>query len=1128
MKLATVLVSSLIAILSLQPAHGEDTDIYLNSASTEGGSPMVMFALDYRSNLGSTVCQGSECNSLRSAVSPSTGTTYLPASGTVSFFELLRAVLRKVTDDLAPQLTGVKFGLMINHNNNNNCEGPNRTGCSNGGYMMLGFDTGTSRLHNKLAQIPVPQGNLAHSFQGKELYFELFRYLTGQDIYNGHNGWTDYDTNNQQNLPVDNPDISWDTSIETGNRYTSPLSGTQCSKIFVINIMFQVSQQDSDSDLAIRETKANGGMNQLNITGTNNNFSTVIRFMRDADLADGTWGQHNPDLEDVQNVTSFFFVDQTKVNTTTNGYASAGGTNAALPLSSNPDDLVKQFKDVFEQILSISTTFVSAAVPVNVFNRTETLENVFYALFQPEGTPRWNGNLKRLKLAVDESTGNLLVLDQNDNEAISATDGRIKNEALTFWTSAGGADVVAADTEIGEVSGKDGRSVSRGGAGQKIPGFLGGSPGTSNTSGARKLFTEPDSYTNGTPTAFRALNADDATTAGVSVIWDKLKLRGANKSTSCSPSTDCWTTAASYATASATDQTMAIDLLKFARGLDPFDLDADGSISDVHPWATPSATPSGQSPQKPWLMADPLHSKPTPINYGARTAAGYSNTVQDVRILLAGNDGYLHMFRNSTSGSSPEVPSGVEDWAFMPRSLIGNLKLLAENADATPHVYGLDGKAAVYMKDTDGDGTIESGEKVWAYIGMRRGGKAYYALDISDPDDPKMLWSISKTSGGNFDDLGWTFSDPVVGSLNWGSGEKPVVIFAGGYDANKDTRSGADSNNAATGTNDSEGNAIYIVDAETGALVWKAAKTCGSIPATQCRAHADLLDSIPSSVTAVDTDSDGLTDRILVGDTGGVIWRADLIAPPPPDPEVDPPVYLDKRAEWTISPILSVGRHAGQADRRFFHRPDFVQAKDNTGNFDAVIIGSGDREHPLDTNIQNQFYMFKDRNTLTGNPPSTTKQVSNLDNLTDTAATASNACNCGWYINLGLGADGGEKSLASPLTFFGKIFFSTYVPVGDSGEDDNLTCGPAEGKAYTYVVNLFTAAGVYDFDTSNDSNGETKERSVDTGSGIPSDPIYMSLGGKQFITPGNIPPEEEFRHPLESRAIWKTFWYEKE
>ena len=47
------------------------------------------------------------------------------------------------------------------------------------------------------------------------------------------------------------------------------------------------------------------------------------------------------------------------------------------------------------------------------------------------------------------------------------------------------------------------------------------------------------------------------------------------------------------------------------------------------------------------------------------------------------------------------------------------------------------------------------------------------------------------------------------------SGPKPVVMFAGGYDMNKDLRTGV-------GTDDTEGNAVYVVDAETGELIWKA------------------------------------------------------------------------------------------------------------------------------------------------------------------------------------------------------------------------------------------------------------------------------------------------------------------
>ena len=45
-----------------------------------------------------------------------------------------------------------------------------------------------------------------------------YGYLTGQGVYNAHNGYTDYGTSNTDNLDVDFPGISWDTSIEQGPR----------------------------------------------------------------------------------------------------------------------------------------------------------------------------------------------------------------------------------------------------------------------------------------------------------------------------------------------------------------------------------------------------------------------------------------------------------------------------------------------------------------------------------------------------------------------------------------------------------------------------------------------------------------------------------------------------------------------------------------------------------------------------------------------------------------------------------------------------------------------------------------------------------------------------------------------
>ena len=43
-------------------------------------------------------------------------------------------------------------------------------------------------------------------------------------------------------------------------------------------------------------------------------------------------------------------------------------------------------------------TFAAPAVPVNSFNRTQNLSDVFISVFQPTETARWLGNLKKYRL----------------------------------------------------------------------------------------------------------------------------------------------------------------------------------------------------------------------------------------------------------------------------------------------------------------------------------------------------------------------------------------------------------------------------------------------------------------------------------------------------------------------------------------------------------------------------------------------------------------------------------------------------------------------------------------------------------------------------------------------------------
>jgi type IV pilus assembly protein PilY1 len=394
---------------------------------------------------------------------------------------------------------------------------------------------------------------------------------------------------------------------------------------------------------------------------------------------------------------------------------------------------------------------------------------------------------------------------------------------------------------------------------------------------------------------------------------------------------------------------------------------------------------------------------------------------------------------------------------------------------------------------------------------MRRGGKAYYAMDVTNPEMPRLMWTIDNT--GDFSELGYTFSNPRVGLVNTGSGPTPVIMFAGGYDMNKDSRSGV-------GTNDSEGNAIYVVNAETGSLIWKATGGPGGASSKEFQ-HPALVDSIPSALTVADTDGNGLTDRILVGDTGGNVWRADLEG--------------SNTGDWKLSLLASLGRHSGGSagkgsDRRFFHRPDLVQTKDEDGNFDAVLIGSGDRADPLDGGgiTTNYFYMIKDRGTNVGGGAD-----SGLDHtfLGDVTSNCLQDGNCaldlthGWKLQM---ETSGEKILATPLTMTGKVFFTSYMPQGGSKAS---ACSPSEGQGRLYALSLQTAESVINYDTSDDMPSDDdpegddptskSDRSVELNSaGIPAEVV-------------SIPPNKILRPDLQIDNVdvatrWRTYWYIQE
>ncbi|MDB5968807.1 MAG: hypothetical protein JWQ90_1257 [Hydrocarboniphaga sp.] len=902
-------------------------------------------------------------------------------------------------------------------------------GCSNGAYMLIGFtplvNQGTvstllTKVTTSLTNI-LSLPNLLNSvtalaatalttptqllppYQGKEIYAELMHYLAGNDIYNAPLARWDGLTGV----------LVRDTTIElaNGNYVKPPL---ECRTANVLNLMLTNNIRDTESDATLRAylpgLPASGAIT----------LGDVVSKAKTPGFTDSAGNNIN--------LRSFFVIQDLLTSTATLG--NAGATLLSYANSLGLLGLGQTAASLLKPVIDVDASLVTPSLTVDLTSPSVVRPEAFFTEFKPDLSqrPRWNGNLKKLNVAAD-SSGNYQYYDANSALAIGS-DGRIKTTALTYWTN---TNLLGSGVTV------DGRSSTLGGAGQKIPGYLfggGGNPGRVNADAKRTLYYDKITATS---LALNGLDADTQT------VRDELK-------------TDLGVTGTTT-----TDDTLRRSLLLFARGF------------NVGTTAAPLGTGTSVSGvvARDWMHGALLHSRPVAINYGARS--GYSTSSPDIRVVYGAADGFMRMVRNS---------DGVETWGFMPRAVMSQQSVLRENTSVASLPYGVDGAPAVLLQDRSSsggaaDGKIESGnanDHAWMYFGLRRSGRYYYGMDVTNPDSPSLLWRIGPDglyqSGGLvagsaslYSELALTLSNPQIGRMSVTSGSttttKPVLIFAGGYNGGRDSSNnkiGKDyyrGSDGRVGLDDTTGNAIYIVDAQTGDLIWKAVQGTfsSSTPfnaTTKAFAHPLLTNSIPSDVTIVDSDGDGLTDRLYVADTGGRVWRGDF-------PGSD-------RTKWTLSPIASLGRYRSSNvtnDRRFFQAPDYAPYRGVTGNYDMVVFGSGDREDPLNVTTENYFYAFRDTRTASGLPAASVittdaalKGPSDFADLTTVCASSSTAScaastdlSTGWKVKL---AGSGEKVLSQPLSAAGTAFFSTYTPPNSSTQ----TCTPSEGSSKVYGLAL--------------------------------------------------------------------------
>ncbi|MEZ5452849.1 MAG: PilC/PilY family type IV pilus protein [Thiothrix sp.] len=480
-------------------------------------------------------------------------------------------------------------------------------------------------------------------------------------------------------------------------------------------------------------------------------------------------------------------------------------------------------------------------------------------------------------------------------------------------------------------------------------------------------------------------------------------------------------------------------------------------------------------------MGDMLNTKPVVVTY--KSDSGTSVNMKSY-VFAATNEGYLHAI---------DADTGVEKWAFMPKNLLKNVNLFYQNEASANHVYGIDGDITVWEYDGNHDGKIRpgdtaSGDKIYLYFGMRRGGQEYYALDISTISSPSIAWHISSTDS-DFTQMAQTWSKPTLAKMRIATDSSTpkvgtlvdVLIFGGGFDGCQDGCQGdnpvqrLDNPDAAerAALTDIKGADVFIVNAKTGARIW-------SLRANVSGADAQLLQSVPADIRIMDMDRNGALDRLYFADTGGTVWRVDM--------DVD--LFDTDNTTWYNYSKARLSKFAllggtGTAKRMFFHEPDVALMKDKGKTIMTLAIGSGYQSHPLDPEVQDRFYVLIDRDPY-ARAPDTSKfpiqENSSLASITlpdgsdNTAVIGGNKTLLsetgltGWYYDL---PNDGEKVLAPAVTFLNKVVFSTFAPVdedGDGKEDPDDPCEIPPNSARAYVMNLFNGGAVADLSTPRDGN----------------------------------------------------------
>jgi type IV pilus assembly protein PilY1 len=454
---------------------------------------------------------------------------------------------------------------------------------------------------------------------------------------------------------------------------------------------------------------------------------------------------------------------------------------------------------------------------------------------------------------------------------------------------------------------------------------------------------------------------------------------------------------------------------------------------------------------------------------------------------------------------------GQELWAYIPSMVMPNLYQLADMDYKNKHRYYVDATPVV------GDVCISNctaAGAVWKTIlvgGLGRGGRGYYALDITDPATPKALWEFTDAN------LGYSYGNPLITKVcddascatkTW------AVLVTSGYN-------NIPNDDGATG--DGVGR-LFVINAATGALIRTLSTGAGT--ATDPSGLARISGYVNNP------QSDNTVEAVYGGDLNGNLWRFDVNA--------------TLGAAGYEAQLLAVLKDAGNNLQPITTAPELAQMP--SSHIKVVYVGTGRFLAGADASdtSQQSIYAIKD-DRAAGTTPATpifdnpggdrssvlstagfVRQVHSIgpcptgtptyvclpgqDVLLTTANAVDFSVNNGWFVDL---INASERANTDPALVPGLLVFNTNAP--------SLLACDVGGKGYQYWFDYKSGASL-------SVTGTTGIIGLKLGDMLYSSPTIISAGGQLKVLSGCSGPNcydvRQPGNPQEVLVPRRTAWRE--